>query len=272
MEKEKLMMKSKLYTLGMLIVLTGLLTLSAAAAPQSGKEFREEFHQSYPVSANGRLSLQNINGGVKITVWDRNEIQVDAVKTAYREERLAEAKIEIQADANSVAIKTRYPSRDTNWDSDGEGRYNNPASVEYTLTVPRTVRIDKIDLINGGLDIEGAAGEVRASLINGRLQARQLTGEVHLSTINGRLEATFEQLNNAQQIHLDSVNGSVVLSLPSESGATLRASTVHGDIDNSFGIAVEKGRQVGQTLSGVVGDGRAHITLSNVNGSIAIRR
>ena len=265
-------MRIKLVTLGSLLVLAGLLTLSVVASPQSGKEFREEFHQSYPVSANARLSLQNINGGVKVVVWDRNEIQVDAVKTAYREERLAEAKIEVQADASSVAIKTRYPSRDTTWDSDGEGRYNNPASVEYTLTVPRSVRIDKIDLINGGLDIEGAAGEVHANLINGRLQARQLTGEVHLNTVNGRIEATFEQLNNAQQIQLASVNGSVVLNLPADSGATVRATTVHGDIDNSFGMTVEKGKHVGQNLSGVIGDGRAQITLSNVNGSIDIRR
>jgi DUF4097 and DUF4098 domain-containing protein YvlB len=265
-------MKIKLHLLGAIIVLAGLLTLSGVASTEPGQEFREEFHQTYPLSANGRVSLENINGNVKVAVWDRNEIQVDAVKTARREERLAEAKIDIQADADSIAIKTRYPSRTTNWDSDDERRYNNPASVEYTLTVPRTARINKIDLINGGLDIEGVAGEVRANLINGRLRARQLTGEVHLTTINGRMEVTFEQVNDAQRVSLESVNGSVILSIPSEIGATLKASTVHGDIDNSFGLAVEKGRHVGRNLSGVLGDGRARINLSNVNGNIEIRR
>ena len=265
-------MKIKLHLLGALFILVGLLTLSGVASTEPAQEFREEFHQTYPLSATGRVSLENINGGVKIAVWDRNEVQVDAVKTARREARLAEAKIDIQADANSISIKTRYPSRDTNWESDDEGRRNNPATVEYTLTVPRTARINKIELINGGLEIEGVAGEVRANLINGRLRARELSGEVHLSTINGRLEATFQQLSDAQRVNLESVNGSVVLNMPSEIGATLKASTVHGDIDNSFGLAVEKGRHVGQNLSGVLGDGRARITLSNVNGSIEIRR
>ena len=265
-------MKTKFYLLGTIFVLAGLLTLSGVASTDPGQKLREEFHQTYPLSASGRVSLENINGDVKIAVWDRNEVQVDAVKTARRQERLAEVKIDIQAAADSISIKTRYPSRDTNWDSDEERSYNNPASVEYTLTVPRTAQINKINLINGGLDIEGVAGEVTANLINGRLQARQLTGEVHLTTINGRMEVTFEQLNDAQRVKLESVNGSVVVNLPSEIGATLKASTVHGDIDNSFGLAVEKGRHVGRNLSGVLGDGRARIDLSNVNGNIEIRR
>src|SRR5947209_5220340 len=54
----------------------------------TGDELREEFHQTYPLTANGRVSLENINGGVHIAVWDQNEVKVDAVKRAYRRERL----------------------------------------------------------------------------------------------------------------------------------------------------------------------------------------
>jgi hypothetical protein len=42
----------------------------------------EEFHQTYPFAANGRVSLSNINGPVHITAWDRNEVKLDAIKRA----------------------------------------------------------------------------------------------------------------------------------------------------------------------------------------------
>ena len=51
-----------------------------ASAAQPGEELREEFHQTYPLSATGRVSLENINGGVQIKVWDRAALQLDAVK------------------------------------------------------------------------------------------------------------------------------------------------------------------------------------------------
>src|SRR6266550_1022854 len=102
-----------------------------------GDEVREEFHQSYPLSANGRVSIENINGGVRIAVWDQNEVKVDAVKRAYRRERLDEAKIEVNATADSIRIKTEYPDRDQNFTDDEGRRYNNPASVDYSLTIPR---------------------------------------------------------------------------------------------------------------------------------------
>ena len=70
---------------------------------------REEFHQTYPLSPTGRVSLENINGGVQIKVWDRAAVQVDAVKKAYRKDRLAEATIEVNATEENIRIKTEYP-------------------------------------------------------------------------------------------------------------------------------------------------------------------
>src|SRR5918996_1864471 len=97
---------------------------------QPGQELREEFHQTYPLSATGRVSLENINGGVQIKVWDRAALQLDAVKKAYRKERLDEAKIDVTTTEENIRIKTEYPDGNQTFRS-GEGRYNNPAIVEY---------------------------------------------------------------------------------------------------------------------------------------------
>ncbi|HEY6373723.1 MAG TPA: DUF4097 family beta strand repeat-containing protein [Candidatus Sulfotelmatobacter sp.] len=243
-----------------------ILGLGAHAADHRGA-LTEEFHQTYALTADGRVELDNINGDVHISSWDRNEVKVDAVKYADTKERLDEAKIEINAGTDSISIRTKYPNHDHTWNW---GSHNNPAGVEYTLTVPRTARLDEIKLINGELDINGVSGEVNASCINGRLEAHNLAGRARLSNINGRLDARFDQLSG-QRVELNSVNGSVDLTIPSDSNAEIEATTVSGGINNDFGLHVNHHRFVGHDLRGELGSGGARIKISNVNGRIEVR-
>jgi len=251
-------------TLGTICALL-VLALGAHASDHRGA-LTEEFHQTYTITADGRVELDNINGDVHISSWDRNEVKVDAVKYADTKERLDEAKIEIDSRANSLSIRTKYPDHDHTWNW---GSHNNPASVEYTLTVPRTIRLDEIKLINGALNITGVSGEVNASCINGRLEAHDLAGRARLSTINGRLDARFDQLAG-NSVELNSVNGSVELTIPSDSKAELEASTVSGGISNDFGLHVNHHQFVGHDLRGELGSGGTRIKLANVNGRIEI--
>ena len=243
-----------------------LFTVQAYAGNHSG-ELTEEFHQTYALAADGRVSLSNINGAAHIVGWDRNEVKVDAVKYAHRQERLDEAKIIVDASSSRVSIRTKYPEHENNWNWRDD---DNPASVEYTISVPRGARLDKIELINGGLDIKGVTGEVEATCINGSLDASELGGRVELSTINGSLKAQLDRLGNSP-MELSSVNGSVSLTLPSDVQAELEASTVHGGISNDFGLNVDRHQWVGRDLHGKLGDGRTHIKLNNVNGPIHIQ-
>lgn len=247
---------------------TILLLTFAVAAHAAGHPgaLTEEFHHTYPLTPNGRVELDNINGPVHISTWDRSEVKVDAIKSADEKERLDEAKIEVDSGKDYISIQTKYPDHDHtfNW-----GSHDNPASVEYTLTVPRAARLDEIKLINGELDITGTTGEVHASCINGKLTAQNLSGRAELSTINGRLDATFNQLS-AAPIELKSVNGSVELTIPSDAKAEIEASTVSGGIDNDFGLHVNNHRFVGHDLRGELGTGGTHIRLEDVNGRIEV--
>lgn len=246
-------------------------TSAVGESGESGEEVREEFHQTYPISLTGRVSLENINGDVQIKVWDRAAVQVDAVKKAYRRDRLAEATIEVNATEENIRIKTEYPDGPQNFRS-GQGRYDNPATVEYTLTVPRKAILESIELVNGSCDIDGVEGNVKASSINGRLNARGLQGEARLSTINGPLNAIFNQLDESKAISLGSVNGNVTLVIPSNSNASVRAGTVHGGISSDFALKVKHGEYVGHSMDGQIGTGGPKVKLGNVNGSIKVSR
>jgi DUF4097 and DUF4098 domain-containing protein YvlB len=234
--------------------------LAVLAAVPLHAEVTQDFHRTVALAANGRVSLENINGNVEITGWNRNEVQIDAVKTASSQQKLDEARIDVNAGSDSVAIKTHYPDSHTN---------NNPASVHYTLHVPQNAKLEKINLVNGSLDVEKVSGEVEANLVNGKLRASNLEGAADLATVNGSIEANYASLNNVREVKLKSVNGSVNLTLPPSPNAEVSASVVNGSISTDFPLEV-KGHFVGKSMSGRLGSGGVQIELSNVNGSIHI--
>jgi DUF4097 and DUF4098 domain-containing protein YvlB len=241
------------------------------AQGQGREELREEFHRTYPLAAGGRVTLENIQGAVRIVAWERNEVRVDAVKRAYTAERLAEAEIRIEANADAIRIKTKYPFDSTTWNNDEPRRYNNPAAVDYTLTVPRGAQLDQINLVNGALDIEGVRGDVNANSVNGQVKARGLAGRARLSVVNGRLDAVFDHIDETKTVELSSVNGQLNLTIPSDANAELRVNTVHGAINNDFGLPVRRGEYVGRELAGRLGRGGAFVKLNSVNGQVTIR-
>ena len=82
------------------------------------------------------------------------------------------------------------------------------------------------------------------------------------------LKAMFDKVP-ASSIDLQSVNGPIALTLPSDAKASLEATTVHGRIENEFGLKANT-HMVGHDMRGKLGGGGTEIRLSNVNGPIEI--
>src|ERR1044072_7887286 len=142
--------------------LVGVLGTLAPSYGGSGS-FRDEFHQTYAFDAHGRVQLENINGDVRITAWDRNEVQVHAAKRATSQERLDDARVVVDAGRGSITIKTHYPA---------QGNAEHPAIVDYIVKVPRTAQLHQVKLVNGTLEISGMKGEVRASSVSGAIRTQ----------------------------------------------------------------------------------------------------
>ena len=237
------------------------LTLGALAA-YAGQELREEFHKAYPLNNTGKISLENVNGNVLIQTWEREEVKVDAVKRAKKQEHLDAVTIEIDAKSDRVHIKTKYP--------DSKKQKNNSTTVDYTLTVPRQSNLAKISAVNGGVEIENVSGNVEANSVNGPVTASGLAGEVNLSTVNGSIKASFAAVNHA--VSLKSVNGNVTAAVPAETDADISARSVNGGINTDFSLETKKHFPVGRNLDGKLGKGGPAIKVSSVNGAIRIDR
>ncbi len=244
-----------------------LLLTAAAQGAVLDERYREEFHQTYPLAATGRVSLDNINGDVKITGWDRNEVKLDAVKSADEKEKLPRIQIQVDAQPDAIHIKTKY------LDCEDHGCHN-PGSVEYTLMVPRGARVDRIGLVNGSLVLDQLSGEVRAASVNGRVTGTNLGGRTELSTVNGEVGAAFTpaRMKNTESVRLHSVNGRVEVTIPSDASVEITAHTLNGHISNDFDLPVSRPRYgPGSRMEGRLADGGARFELETVNGSIAIR-
>jgi DUF4097 and DUF4098 domain-containing protein YvlB len=241
---------TKHYLLAGLIVACGL-TLQATA------QVTEELHQTYPLAANGRVSVHNVNGSVRISAWDRAEVKLDAVKSGRDQQALREASIVIDARADAIDIRTRYPE---------DGSNHHGASVEYTLSVPRGAELARISTVNGQITIEGVAGAIRANSVNGAITATHLEGDTDFSTVNGRVELDFEKFQ-ARSLKASSVNGGLSVALPAGASALISAQTVNGGISSDFDASVHA-----KSLTATVGSGGAPVKLSTVNGAIALRK
>src|SRR5712691_5574806 len=92
----------------------GLVVVAAAvllAAP--GYAFDEVFQQTYPLPSGAVFQLQNVNGSVNISSWEREEVEVYAVKTTQSDPRdLDRVHIEVRSQGDAVAVETRYPQDD----------------------------------------------------------------------------------------------------------------------------------------------------------------
>lgn len=231
----------------------------------------ERFEQTYPLSANGRVSVSNVNGSITIDTWDRKEVKLEAVKTADSKDRLTDVEIKIDARADSLSIETNYD----NWKRDGGNRgWKNygKLTVEYRLTVPKNAILDDIETVNGSVNIANSNNLTKASTVNGQVTATNLRGTAELETVNGTVEANFDQLQSSSKISLNTVNGTVNLVIPSDANATVKADTVNGSITNDFGLPVRKGQYVGRDLYGKIGSGEVQIRLNSVNGGLNIKR
>ena len=230
----------------------------------------EKLDQTYPLNANGRVSVSNVNGSIVVEAWDKNEVHLEATKVADTRDRLADVEIKVDAKPDAINIEASYD----NWKqrNGGDRWKNSRLEVNFHLFVPRGAVLNEVETVNGSVTVSDFSNYTKISAVNGNVRAANLRGTANLSTVNGEVMADFERLETGSNISLNTVNGSVNLLIPSDASATVRADSVNGNITNDFGLPVRKGQYVGRDLYGRIGGGDVRVKLSSVNGKLAIGR
>ena len=242
------------------LIYVAALTLSLASVAHAS--VTETFSKTYPLNAQGTVSLQNINGPVEIIGWDKSEVSIEAIKEASDEEGLERIQIKVDATDTRLVIKTEHEKTWKFW-----GTFQ--ASVRYTLRVPAGATLDKINTVNASISVTGVHGPVNLDTVNGSIHASGLMADARLDSVNGNLTAEFDSLDKAQNVKLESVNGRAEIILPKGASASISTRSVNGSTHVDQAIKLEKSGHLGVT--GQIGTGGPTIRLETVNGSVSVR-
>jgi DUF4097 and DUF4098 domain-containing protein YvlB len=236
-----------------------LIALVAALGVTPGRAFNKDFKQTYPLQSGGSFDLQNVNGTVEVQGWDRDEVEIRAVKTAKENEMdLDRVTIDVDAKAGSVSVVTRYPQ-----DKGVE------VAVEYTVHVPHNARIEHLATVNGTLRISAvsALGDLRT--VNGNIEVYEGEGALRAHVTNGNLHIEMARLRDNEATIAETTNGSVLLALPADAQADLEARCLNGSFSSELPVALTSSEQP-REVRGKIGRGGSSIRLRTINGGIQI--
>ena len=234
-----------------------LLVLAALATPSYAQS--EVFQKTYPLRAGGTFALSNVNGSVQVDGWDRDEVQIHAVKSARRDlNDLGRVSIEVEANANSVVVRTRYP-QDESLD----------VSVDYRVRVPRRIVLNRVGTMNGAVRVTGVEGEGELRSVNGDVDLFDGAGRFSARTTNGSVRLEFHQLASEGVLSAETVNGSVILALPADANADLDLRSLNGSFRSELPVTMQSVVS-SRELRGRLGQGGVNIRVRTVNGGIRV--
>jgi hypothetical protein len=247
-----------------------ILALSLAGCG-SGKNrlLEESFEQLYAIEPNANISIQNGDGAVSVYGSNVNEMRVHAVKRAYQRARLKQIAIGVSTKPRSVSITTKFPP------SPGWGMFDRSGTVDYTVTVPATANIAKLELDAGEVLVDGMRGKTtRARLGQGRMFARNCFTNLDLAIWRGNLILSYDWWETSTFIaQANLAQGNAWAYLPVGGALHLFAKAVHGEIFSDFETraVAESAPARGMKVDALVnGGGEAAIKLRVTEGNIKI--
>jgi DUF4097 and DUF4098 domain-containing protein YvlB len=244
-----------------------------AAALNAGTLYKD-YQETISLNPTTAVSIQNENGNIEVESWTEDSVEVIAdieVKGSNRrkaETVIDQARIRIDKSAHRLLIKPDYPNQNSGWHFFSwlfGGKTN--VTVTLRLRVPKTCPLD-VESVNGEVSLEGFSEKVRARSTNGRVSGENLSGPVDLKTVNGGIDVEMTSAELKADCHVETVNGTISVSMPGSFKADIDASTVNGDVQSDFEIAV---KQISKNhLRGRLNGGGPRIVLQTVNGGIQI--
>ncbi|MBT8462037.1 MAG: DUF4097 domain-containing protein [Gemmatimonadetes bacterium] len=260
---------------------------------------------TFAVGDASRLEVNQLEGTVNVTAWDRAEMSVVAV---YDED---EGRLDIRQSGGTIHLATK-------------GEWGEPVYGDLELSVPRGMALE-ITGVSLEVSIEGSAGDVSVSTVEGSLflvggsgniALNSVDGDVTLSGASGKIainavdgdvsvsgsdgaiavtavdgDVILEGIDS-DNVSVNSVDGDIgyegtikdggryVLSthdgdlnvlIPDGANARISIDTFSGDLDTDFAVELE-GDFGKKRISFTVGTGKALVELSAFDGTISLRQ
>jgi DUF4097 and DUF4098 domain-containing protein YvlB len=235
--------------------------------------------ETRPADPDARVSVEIISGSIRVTGWDRNEVQVTG---SIGDDVDA---LEISGSGRSISIDLDVP------DSWGRRRRDIDANLEISVPTAAQVSVETVSAdiavtdvggsielasVSGGIDLAGrpsradvetVSGHIRvegdqtaiaAESVSGNIVLKGAAANVEAGSVSGDIEvsatqierATFESvsgdlefsggLTSQARFHAEAHSGNITLRLPADTSATWEVETFSGNVTNEFGSGPER--------------------------------
>jgi hypothetical protein len=207
------------------------------------------------------LSIFVTIGHVRVEGWDGTDAEIVVERRVPGAAQLPRVPITIEDSATHVLVRATQTENGTD-----------PAlRTDVTVRVPRAATIDRVQVLEGRIVLEGIGGRINADIRRGPIDGRNLSGTVRLEAEIGSVTLSGARLSANGLLRLRAFNGDIRLALAERpADARIMALALNGTIKSEIPLTRREAwgpRWAEATL----GKGEPVISLDVVTGTIEIK-
>lgn len=290
------------------VSLRHLLAAVALLAPLAPALAQTPVNEHHALSSGGRVEINNVAGSVTVRGWDRNEVQLTGtlgegqrldvqssanrvqLKVVYPQNghnsrgAVLELRVprgsELQAGTVSASLDVadvdlrRLQASTVSGGITANGQAGESSLNTVSGSIRSQLRTSRLELrsVSGGISAAGTSGgEVSANSVSGRLDLDlSAVQRLNAETVSGSLGVRSAGLQPGGRISLQTVSGSIALTLPARTSAQLKVSSFSGSIRSDVGEVERPRYGPGSHLDARIGSGDGDISINSHSGSVRV--
>jgi DUF4097 and DUF4098 domain-containing protein YvlB len=248
----------------------------------------EEIEKRAQADPRGEVSIVNVAGDLRVTGWDRNEVQVNADLSDGGQ------RLEFKTSGARTIIEVQLPrGRSYHGSTDLVVQVpRNSSLVTNTVSADQTIKdvrgaqrlqavsgMIQTELWNEDVEARNVSGEIRvrghngkgvlrAGTVSGDLRLEDIGAEMELNTVTGDMQVRVAELSRARikttngdlelragsvtrdvRIEAEGINGDLRFHFRGALDAEFDIETFNGEIDNCFGPKPQRTREYGPGIA-----------------------
>lgn len=240
------------------------------------------------------LEVRTITGNVRIEGYDGADVVMTATRsttadsTADFEAAQRDVTLDVADGGGTIKAVVRYSDGDTCGDQERHHDRDWPdyeVRYDFTIRVPRDTRLVVCTINDGHVDVTGTRADFELRSINGPINFADMGGSGEATTVNGAVKGSFSAPPRSDSV-FRTINGSIVLTLPTSFAADINMKTFNGGLYTDFDTrslttpqAITSERKGNRTIYQAntfarvrIGNGGPQMTMDTLNGDVRVLR
>ena len=214
-----------------------------------------------PLPPGKPLSIEVTIGTVRIDGWDKPDVEIIVERRAPDNAQLARVPLTIDDSPARLSVRALQTENTTD-----------PACrTDVTIRVPRTALLDRVQVLEGRIAIDGFSGSLTADIRRGPIDGKNVSGTLRLEAGIGSVTISEARLSETGLLRLRSFNGDVRLSLAARPvNARIMALALNGHVKSDIPLTRRDtwGPRWGEAT---LGKGEPVISIDVVTGMVEIK-